>query len=169
MLTESINELLKMYPGSMVCERVQTSEDSHEVVFGLKEESKRIHQLGPDPEVEFRPGVISEYGILLIPLFIRLGPLSRESLFLKWIDPHDAEGKEILRLLGSQSHIRLELYDAQPEPDRVITIENPHRVFLTDSLIDAQAMRPWAPNQFEAAKEVLFNKRPTAVDIWWTI
>jgi hypothetical protein len=169
MMPDSVNALLQMYPGSMVCERVQSGDESYEVVFGLREESKRIKQLGPDPEIEFRPGVISEYGVLLLPVFIRLGPLSRESLFMIWINAHDPEGMETLRLLGAQPQIRLELYSDRLEPDQVLTIENTNQVFLMDTLVDMEAANPWTNDQFEAAKMCLFQRRPTAMDIWWSI
>ena len=83
-MPDAVNALLQMYPSSIIYEHVEREDGSKEVVFGLREELKRMQQLGPTPDVEFRPGVIDEYWVMLMPVFIRLGPLSRESLFLTW-------------------------------------------------------------------------------------
>jgi hypothetical protein len=169
MMAESVNSLLKMHPSSVVYERVQTGRDSFELVFGLREESKRLHLLGPEPEIEFRPGVIYEYAVELLPIFFRIGPLSPLSLFLTWINAHEPEGLEALRLLTVQPQIRLELYDRAPEPEKTFTIENPHRQFLAETLIDMEASPRWTPEQYETAKLCLYQRRPTIMDIWWLI
>ena len=169
MTPDSINALLQMYPSSIVYERLQLEDGSFEVVFGLREELKRINQLGANPEIEFRPGVIFEFGVHLIPVFIRLGEISRESLFLTWIDAHDPAGMEVLRQLSVQPQIRLELYDSRPEPERTLIFENTNQVFLSDTVIDMEAAPRWTPQQYETAKICLFQRRPTAMDIWWSI
>ena len=169
MMPDSVNSLLQMYPSSIIYEPVQLEDGSKQVVFGLREELKRIKQLGPRPEVEFRPGVIDEYFVMLMPVFVRLGPLSRESLFLTWINAHEPEGMETLRLLAAQPEIRLEIYAERAEPELSLTIPNPDQQFLSNVILDMEAARPWTAQQFETAKILLFQRRPTAMDIWWSI
>ena len=169
MTPDSINSLLQMYPSSVVYDRLPLGDGSFEVVFGLREESKRIRQLGPNPEIEFRPGVISEYGVLLMPIFFRVGEISRESLFLTWINAHEPAGMEALRQLSAQPRIRLELYDQRPEPEQTLTVENRDMQFLVDTVIDMEAASRWTPQQYETAKICLLQRRPTAMDIWWSI
>jgi hypothetical protein len=169
MMPDAVNSLLQMYPSSIIYEHVEREDGSKELVFGLREELKRIKQLGPTPEVEFRPGVIDEYWVMLMPVFIRLGPLSRESLFLMWINGHEPEGMETLRLLASQPEIRLEVYAERAEPELSLTIPNPDQQFIANVILDMQAARPWTPQQFETAKVLLYQRRPTAMDIWWSI
>src|SRR5436190_11623242 len=169
MMRDTVNSLLQMHPSSIIYEHVPRDDGSKEVVFGLREELKRIKQLGPTPEVEFRPGVIDEYFVMLMPVFVRLGPLSRESLFLTWINAHEPEGMETLRLLAAQPEIRLELYAERAEPELSLTIPNPDQQFLANVILDMEAARPWTPQQFETAKVLLFQRRPTAMDIWWSI
>jgi hypothetical protein len=169
MMRDSVNSLLQMHPSSIIYEQVQRDDGSKEVVFGLREELTRIKQLGPAPEVEFRPGVIDEYWVMLMPVFMRLGPLSRESLFLTWINAHEPEGMETLQLLASQPEIRLEIYAERNEPELVLTVSNPDQQFLANVILDMQAARPWTSQQFETAKVLLYQRRPTAMDIWWSI
>ena len=168
-MPDSVNSLLQMYPSSIIYEHVQREDGPKEVVFGLREELKRIRQLGLAPEVEFRPGVIDEYFVMLMPVFVRLGPLSRESLFLTWINAHEPEGMETLRLLAAQPEIRLEIYAERAEPQLSLTIPNPDQQFLSNVILDMDAARPWTAQQFETAKVLLFQRRPTAMDIWWSI
>ena len=168
-MADSVNALLRMHPGSLLYGRVQNEDGSWEVVFGLREEPQRIKNLGAEPEIEIRPGVIYEYGVLLLPVFIRLGPLSRESLFLTWINAHEPAGMETLRLLSAQPRITIQLYGDRPEPEQSLSAPNPHQVFLTDTLRDMEAAPSWNVSQFEAAKILLFQRRPTAMDIWWSI
>jgi len=169
MMPDAVNSLLAMHPSSIIYERVQREDGSKEVVFGLREELKRIKQLGPTPEVEFRPGVIDEYRVMLMPLFVRLGVLSRESLFLAWINAKEPEGMETLQLLAAQPEIRLEIYAERAEPELVLTIPNPDQQFLANVVVDMEAARPWTAQQFETAKLLLFQRRPTSMDIWWSI
>ena len=169
MMQDSVNTLLQMHPGSMLYDQVRIEDGSCEVVFLLREETRRIKQLGAEPEVEFRPGVIYEYGVLLFPMFVRVGPLSRESLFMTWINAHEPLGMETLRLLAAQPRITIQLYDNRPEPELSLTRPNPHQVFLSDSIKDMEAAPPWTVSQFEAAQVCLFQRRPTAMDIWWSI
>ncbi len=169
MMPDVVNSLLQMYPSSIVYDHVQREDGSKEVVFGLREELKRIKELGPATEVEFRPGVIDEYRVMLMPVFIRLGPLSPESLFLTWINGHEPEGMETLRLLSGQPEIRLEIYAERPEPELCLTIPNPDQQFVANVILDMQAAPAWTPQQFETAKILLYQRRPTAMDIWWSI
>jgi hypothetical protein len=169
MMPDAVNSLLQMYPSSIIYEHVVRDDGSKEVVFGLREELKRINQLGPTPEVEFRAGVIDEYFVMLMPVFVRLGTLSRESLFLTWINAKEPDGMETLRSLASQQEIRLEIYAERTEPELVLTIPNPDQQFLSDVILDMEAARPWTAQQFETAKLLLFQRRPTSMDIWWLI
>jgi hypothetical protein len=169
MTPDSVSSLLQMYPSSIILEQVQLEDGSKEVVFGLREELKRIKQLGPAPEIEFRPGVIDEYRVMLMPVFVRLGQLSRESLFLTWINAHEPEGMETLRLLAAQPNIRLEIYADRAEPELTLTIPNPDQQFLAQVILDMEAAPAWTSQQFETAKILLFQRRPTAMDIWWSI
>lgn len=169
MMPDAVNSLLQMYPSSIIYEQVPREDGSKEVVFGLREELKRMRQLGPTPEIEFRPGVIDEYFVMLMPVFVRLGPLSRESLFLTWINAHEPAGMETLRLLAAQPEIRFEIYAERAEPELSLTIPNPDQQFISNVILDMQAARPWTVQQFETAKTLLFQRRPTAMDIWWSI
>lgn len=168
-MADSVNTLLQMHPGSLMYDRVQNEDGSWEVVFGLREEPQRIKKLGADPEIEIRPGVIDEYRVLLIAFFIRLGPLSRDSLFLTWINAHEPVGLETLRLLSIQPRITIHAYYDRLEPEQTFSVPNPHQVFLTDTLTDIEAAPRWNVSQFETAQIVLYQRRPTAMDIWWSI
>ena len=76
---------------------------------------------------------------------------------------------ETLRLLAAQPEIRFEIYAERAEPELSLTIPNPESQFISNVILDMQAARPWTAQQFETAKTRSFQRRPTAMDIWWSI
>jgi len=109
-------------PGSAVCGRESQDLEHWQIGWLVREDDQRIAALGPHPDIEFRAGVLTIAGVDLVPVLVRVGPESRESIYETWINHRDGETK--LEILAAQPRIPVHLVGDAGDVTRSLGISN---------------------------------------------
>ena len=167
-MIDPLNVLRQMPPGSALYSRELLS-DRWEVAWLIREETKRINQLGKNPEVEFRAGIYEYDGVMLIPVLVRIGPETRESVYETWINIYqDGDGFKYLNDLFLQDRIVVHLYGNDCTLERSLVVSNQLQGFITAIIGLIEEIPPWPMSAFDAARKKLYNRYPDVLSLWNT-
>lgn len=165
-MVDPLQVLRQMPPGSALYSRELLS-DRWEVAWLIREETERIKKLGDNPEVEFRAGLIYQDEVALIPVLVRIGPETRESIYETWINVHQPEdGFRYLRDLSAQDRIVLHLYGDGCRLERTLKVSNQLQGFILETLNRIKNVPPWPMLAFDAAREKLYKRFPDVLLLW---
>lgn len=164
-MVDPLDVLRRMPPGSALYSREILS-DRWEVAWLIREETKRIKQLGDNPEIEFRAGVIYQNNIALIPVLVRIGPGTHENIYETWINIHQPEdGFRYVRDLSTQDRIVIHLYGDRCKLERSLKVSNQLEIF-SQNIAFLHGTAPWSMSAFDTAREKIYEKYPDVVSLW---
>ena len=144
-------------PGSAVCGRESQDLEHWEIGWLVREEDRRIAALGPHPDIEFRAGVLTIAGVDLVPVLVRVGPESTESVYETWINHRDGEQK--LEILAAQPRIPVHLVGDSGHVARSLGISNQLAPFA-GAAIERIGEHAWSMAAFDAAKADAYQEWP---------
>jgi hypothetical protein len=152
--------------GSALFVREHIGGGSGEIAWLIREESARLAKLGPDPEIEFRAGVLEEEPVVLVPVLVRVGPPAGESIYESWVNQY-AEDGGVLETLADQSRLVVHLYGDGCQLIDTLAVRNPLQAFARHALSRiAAAADPWTRQQFARAREQIHGRYPQVWDLW---
>lgn len=166
--TNALSVLRQIPPGSALYEREQIDHGAWEVAWLIREESARIAQLGPSPDIEFRAAAIEHNGVLLIPVLVRVGPEHQESIYETWINAQQPEqaGMQVLGELAIQPRLVVHLYGDGCRRVRSLRVSNPHQAFFREVLSTLRERPAWSMAEFDDAREQIYQQYPSVSDLW---
>jgi hypothetical protein len=159
-----------MPPGSALYAREQIDGGLWEIAWLVREESARLARLGKRPGVEFRAGLYLEAGrgreVALAPVLVRVGPFSRDSVYVTWVNEYAGGGGGALEALANQARLVVYLYGDRCRLERTIAVSNRLAPFARQALAKVSALPPWGMADFDAAREVLYRRYPDVGALW---
>lgn len=164
--TDPLVFLLERPHGSACYSRIQVDGGPWEVAWLLREEAKRVKQLGKEPPVEWRSGLIVQDGVLLIPVLLRVGKVQAENIWETWLNHHQAGAPSPLPLLAEQERISIHFHDRGIKAERSIQTFSSLQSFFRAALAQMDALPPWSMRQFDAAREVVYRQHPDVMSLW---
>ena len=159
-------------PGSAVHARRRSPSGHWEVFWVVREDSQRIADisLAGVPEVEFRVGQLkckAGGGVVgLVPVLLRVGPTSWESVYETWIDEYDDATSGALETLVHQNRIVVEVYGDDAELELRLPLRNSLRDFARQTLGWVSRFQPWTHEQYVAGKQRVFRDLPDTWALW---
>jgi hypothetical protein len=166
MTMDPLTLLARLPPGSALFVREQLPTGSWEIAWLIREESTRLAQLGPGPEIEFRAGVLEEESVVLVPVLVCVGPPARESVYETWINQYDEEGG-VLETLADQRRLAVRLYGDDCQHVCTLAISNQLQPFARHALGRIAALAdPWTMPQFDRARDMVYRRYPSVWDLW---
>lgn len=162
-LTDAETVIKTAQPGMMIYGRVKQSlEASWQTVFYIRDDAEHIKAIPPDPPVEMRSGVMDEYGVVLIPILIKLG----NDLYECWLNYYAEGGKEALQSLATQEQNVILIFGDKGQQERSIGFKNSLSKTFALILEGAQKKPAWGMKDFDRAREKLYRWYPKVKDIW---
>lgn len=143
-------------------------EGEETLVFGVREESRRIAALGSPVETELRAAAEwIERRVLVVPLVLRLGPLdpAGENLYELWLNAHANDMPSVFAL-ARQSRLVTRLFGDGCALERTIACPNSRRGFFVRAASLAADVPPWPMDDFDRAKEDLQARFPSVQSLW---
>jgi hypothetical protein len=119
--------------------------------------------------VEFRAELFWIASIGLLPVLVRVGPVSTRSLYELWIDVHAPGQGETLTTLAEQKALEANLYIDEGRLGRSLVLINGLQDFARGALAEIAARPPWTVQDFEQAQAQLRQQYPTPLDLWQPI
>lgn len=154
-------------PGTAFFARQRSDEGPWALSWFVREEPRWIEQLGPNPPVHFRAGMFLERvngnDVAVVPLLLRVGPESWQSLYETWINPFTSPA---LELLCSQAILEVNLYADERRLVRRLVIANPLQDFANIALSRLANLSYDGASHYETAREQLFKQYPQLQTLW---
>lgn len=166
--TDAVSVLRAMPPGMALYTREQIDRGAWEVAWLVREETGRIEGLGPHPEIEFRAGAIEQDGILLLPILLRVGPFTADSVYETWMNAHQPEraGQLAIGDLAIQPRLVVHLYGDDCRLVRSLRVGNHLQVWARKALSRVTTDPPWTMSAFDEAREQIYARYTRVVDLW---
>ena len=137
-----------------------------EIAWLIRERSAWVEKLGSQPEVEFRAGLFWEDGVGLLPVLVRVGPVSKRSVYETWVNEH-AEGQSgTLATLAEQSRLAVHLYIHGGQFGRLLVVSNGLNDFARQALAQIATQPAWSLQAFEQARKYFYARHPEPWHLW---
>jgi hypothetical protein len=142
--------------------------ETDETVLLVRSDTRRIAELGPDPEIEFRAGLFegSTDGPVLVPILVRIGPREPDDLYEAWLGDEAGTAADILRRLAGQGEVVIRLHDDECQPTRLLRAANVLRPFAREAADLIAARRPWSADVFHHARALIYKQNPQVLSLW---
>jgi len=165
-LTDPLSVLRQLPPGSAIYCREIISE-RWEIAWLIREETKRISELGSNPAIEFRAGLCGRDGVMLIPVLVRVGPETQENIYETWINAYqNGDGLKYLMDLSLQDRIVVHFHGDNCRLERSLVVSNQLREFITKVIGLVKEAAPWSMSAFDSAREKLYMKYPDVLSLY---
>ena len=161
--------LLRFAAPGTTCLIRQESGGGWQLVWFIREESDWVEQLGSQPDVEFRAELFSVGGVGLLPLLVRVGPISNRNVYEAWVDVHAPGQGETLATLAEQSSLEVNLYVDEGRLGRSLVIDNGLGNFARQALAEIAARPAWTVEEFDRACQQLREQYPEPWGLWQAI
>lgn len=152
--------------------RLETVGGQEILVFGVREESRRIAALGDgNPkravETELRAGAEQVGSVLVVPAVLRLGKIDPrgENLYEVWLNAHATDSPSLLAL-AKQEKLVTRVFGDGAKLERTIGCPNSGRQFFVDALARATALPAWSMDDFDRARSVVEQRYPSVIALW---
>ena len=146
----------------------QTLASPVEVMFGIREESRRIPCIKNTPIV-IRTGILEKAGVYLIPVVLQLRYKGFPATFFEvWLNvsPPESFGAELFHYLCHQARIVLQFFGDTSLIARVLVLPNNIAQWQALKLtIDPQ--KSWSMDVFDRARDQIFTRFPTPQDLFF--
>jgi hypothetical protein len=166
MLADPVRLLLQQPYGACLYTRLQIDGGAWEIAWLLREEAKRVKQLGKELPLEWRSGLIVQDNVLLIPVLLRVGKVSEENIWETWINHHQRGVESPLPLLAAQERISIHFYDRAIKPERSLQTFNSLKGFFGAALQQMEAVPVWRMAEFDQAREMVYRQHPDVMHLW---
>jgi len=152
--------------GTMVYDLVIVDNKETEFVFMVKEETKYINRHKYRPSIQLRTGLLNISGVWIIPFMILINQdfdMLYETVFNYY---QTGGGKKYFDVLKKQEYIDIMFFDEKNENARNIRINNQLQNEITEYNMRVASIKPWSMNQFDKAKQKMFEKYLRPTDLW---
>jgi hypothetical protein len=166
-LTDPETVIRQAQPGTMIFARAifepERGEPEHgwETTLLVREEPKRVKQLGRNPAIALRGGVFIERNVALVELLMQTGQKIYETCF----NYYAAESS--FADLAHQYRILITFY--APDKARQFIISNGVSRFFAQAEQVARGLPRWAMHDFNQAREQMYAKYPDMQRLWRAI
>lgn len=169
--TDALTLIRSAPAGMALYGRERIDSGASEVAWYLREESARIAALGVGPEIEVRGHVIEYARVLLIPILIRIGEERQENIWETWLNAQQPEnaGIDALSDLSTQPRLVLHFVGDSGAIDRSLTRSNAIQSLARDVLVRLGRYPAWSMEQFDAARDRIYTRYPSVLDLWRAI
>lgn len=147
--------------------RQQTQTGQWETVWLVRDEARRLTNLGPMPAMEFRAGAFDEGGVVVLPILVCLGQGESARIYDTYVNAYQIEGENVyLHDLSEQDHLPLHLYDEGGQLLRTLTAPNNLRNFAQGILEQQASYQPATEAALAYARERLYANYPDVQALW---
>jgi hypothetical protein len=129
--------------------------------FFVREESRIIKALR-NPVIILRPGVVVQGDVVLVMLLFRIGSRVYET----WWNYYEEGSDDLFKEMAKQETIGFHLYGETGKREKSTVVKNPLKGLFKELVKEVKKKDRWSQAEFERAKEQLFHRYPTAVELW---
>lgn len=151
-------------PGIMAYELVEFNGIT-EFAFCIKEETKYIKR-HKYPLIQLRMGMLKLDNVFVVPMMILVNndyDMLYETMFNYY---QTGGGAKYIDTLKNQDTIKLLFFNENNEEARQIQINNTIRDDITEIAMRLSSIKEWSMNDFDRAKEKLYEIYPTPLHLW---
>jgi hypothetical protein len=151
-------------PSTMIYSRfVAGDQKIWETGLLIREDAEHIEKLPRNPVIEVRAGLFIEGGVQILAIMVKAVGV----LYETWFNYHQRgmDTDEYLHDWATQESLAVIVY-GQKGRERSIRIRNPLVDIATKAQKRLQQAEPWSMEDFDAARGRLYDRYPTADDLW---
>lgn len=152
-------------PGIMVYDLISVDFGEPEFAFFIKEETPYIFK-HPKPLIEVRMGIMQMKNVLVVPMMVLVN-FDSDMLYETMFNYYQTNGGSMyLKVLKKQDRILLFFCDESNREVRRIRINNNFKSQIQSIEKILQEVSPWTMEEFDKAKETLYEQYPAGEDLW---
>lgn len=152
-------------PGQMIYELGYVKNSGWEFFLAVKEEEKYIKRHN-NPIIEMRTGLYEINRVFVMPIMAMVNN-DEEMLYETMFNYHQPSGGEkYLNALLKQETIKIVFYNEKGREVRRISVKNFRKDLLGLIADTLRKTKPWKMEDFDAAKEKLYENFPSPMDLW---
>jgi tetratricopeptide (TPR) repeat protein len=156
-----------MPPGAATIGCLRPNSGGIELVWILREESRRIRALG-GRTITCRCNVVVRENVGVIPFLVCVGTPKPGNIWETWINVHKPGNEDWLEILSRQAERAIwfvgdsgTVEGSTRVPNDVATMK-----FARQMLARTKALAPWSQAQFERAREQIYRQCPDLLSLW---
>ena len=154
-----LEAMLEMGSGGMIYTIAENEGEQPELTFVIAVTDEDLARLPRNPAIHVQASLLSQDGVLLIPVMARIGHLCCET----WINilEDDGQGTQALDLLANQGRLTFHLFDAEATDSISRTLAIPNSLDADDIRASVDDTLRWTMDEFDAAKAKWYTRYPT--------
>lgn len=152
--------------GTMIYARSSFDGGPMETALYIKEEPKYIRRLKYNPIFEVRTGGFEYNRVFAVTVLLQPNA-DDDMLYESWWNYHDPDmGNSAFHDLATQEFLKILFVDGEGNYGKKTRIKNSLKPVFADYIERIKDYAPWSMQEFNAAKEAIYNMYPSVKLLW---